>query len=75
MLPPMTNRRLTNNAAGRRKRYKLEHKLSRTDSCSACGSEDLFSGYFDLDDLAVSEDTGEGVRWTTFCNQCGTEQA
>ena len=48
------------------------------DRCPDCGSEDLFSGFFDADDYAfpLGIDTNaavvpEGVRWTTFCNQCG----
>lgn len=41
--------------------------------CPECGSDDLFSGYFDADDLGVNDDTGEGTRWTTWCNQCGEE--
>lgn len=56
-----------------------------TDHCTECGSDNLFSGYFDADDLAVplSKDyaTINGVRmappecrWTTFCNDCGAEQ-
>ena len=49
-----------------------------TDKCQACGSESLFSGFFDEDGLAVplgqGEPTPPGVRWTTFCNDCGEEQ-
>lgn len=45
-----------------------------TDRCSSCESEDLFSGFFDADDLAVSVDNASGTRWTTFCNRCGAEQ-
>lgn len=43
-----------------------------SETCPACGSKDLFSGFFDTDDLAT---TGHGVgdRWTTWCNHCGTE--
>lgn len=44
------------------------------DACIACGSDDLFSGFFDADDLAVTDDRAPGSRWTTFCNQCGAEQ-
>jgi hypothetical protein len=48
-----------------------------TDRCKDCGSEGLFSGWFDADDLARSLGPGEaeppGVRWTTFCNDCGSE--
>lgn len=49
--------------------------------CRDCGSEDLFSGWFDAEDLGFSLDIDtprhlvpDGVRWTTFCNQCGAEQ-
>lgn len=42
-----------------------------TDQCVSCRSGNLFSGFFDRDDLAVSDDSGEGTRWTTFCNECG----
>lgn len=52
-----------------------------TDHCSCCGSDNLFSGFFDADDLGFPLDidtpkdqTPEGVRWTTFCNECGEEQ-
>lgn len=45
--------------------------------CSSCGSDDLFSGHFDADDLGYPLNIGgacpPGVRWTTFCNQCGSE--
>lgn len=50
------------------------------DKCSCCGSESLFSGFFDAEDLAFplnldtpKEQIPEGVRWTTFCNDCGAE--
>lgn len=47
------------------------------DQCPECGSADLFSGWFDADDyavpLALADKTPPGVRWTTFCNQCGSE--
>lgn len=47
------------------------------DRCPYCGSENLFSGHFDADDYAYPLNIGdhqpEGVRWTTFCNQCGSE--
>ena len=47
------------------------------DNCPNCGSDNLFSGHFDADDLAVPLNVGdvtpEDVRWTTFCNQCGEE--
>lgn len=55
-----------------------------SDHCRACGSDNLFSGFFDADDLAVDgkpshlgpsgPSTSPGTRWTTFCNECGTEQ-
>jgi hypothetical protein len=52
-----------------------------SDNCTCCGSESLFSGYFDAEDLAFpldmdtpAEQVPAGVRWTTFCNDCGTEQ-
>jgi hypothetical protein len=42
--------------------------------CPCCGErEELFSGYFDADDLATDDDSGEGTRWTTWCQKCGTE--
>jgi len=48
--------------------------------CPDCGSGSLFSGFFDADDYAVSlaidtpsDRIPEGVRWTTFCNDCGSE--
>ncbi len=48
-----------------------------TSGTCTCGSADLFSGWFDADDLAhplgLGEPTPEGVRWTTFCNECGAE--
>lgn len=47
------------------------------DNCPECGSDSLFSGHFDEEDLAVPQNVGDvtppGVRWTTFCNQCGSE--
>lgn len=47
------------------------------DNCPECGSDNLFSGHFDADDYAYPLNVGdkepEGVRWTTFCNQCGSE--
>ena len=47
------------------------------DRCPDCGSDSLFSGHFDADDLGyplnVGDKTPAGVRWTTFCNQCGAE--
>ncbi len=47
------------------------------DNCPSCGSDNLFSGWFDADDYALPLEMGastpEGVRWTTFCNQCGSE--
>lgn len=53
---------------------------STPDRCPDCGSEDLFSGFFDADDYGFplgidtpKEQVPEGVRWTTFCNQCGAE--
>jgi len=56
-----------------------------TDHCRQCGSDNLFSGYFDHEGYAVPLRVGdgpeylrhmqaEGVRWTTFCQQCGAEQ-
>ena len=49
-----------------------------TDHCRSCGSDDLFSGWFDEDALAVPLSIGDatppGVEWTTFCNVCGEEQ-
>lgn len=46
------------------------------DECPSCGGS-LFSGFFDADDLGfpleVGDPTPEGVRWTTFCNECGDE--
>lgn len=48
---------------------------ARKDDCPACGSSDLFSGWFDADDLAVDGQTpARGTRWTTFCNACGAEK-
>ncbi len=49
-------------------------KTPESDRCVACDSENLFSGFFDADDLAVTDDTHPGTRWTTFCNECGSEQ-
>ena len=57
-------------------------KRRDTDHCSECGSENLFSGHFDGEGLAVpldgpggaSRPTPPGVEWKTFCNQCGAEQ-
>ena len=47
------------------------------DHCPSCGSDDLFSGHFDAEGYAVPLNVGDttppGVRWTTFCNQCGDE--
>lgn len=53
-------------------------KIAGTETCNACGSESLFSGYFDADDLAVDNSIDNptadpAVRWTTFCNDCGEE--
>jgi hypothetical protein len=45
-----------------------------TDHCRGCGSDNLFSGFFGPDDLAVTDDRVPGSRWTTFCNECGEEQ-
>lgn len=48
-------------------------------TCPSCGSDDLFSGHFDADGLAVPVNIDSSpvdllaVRWTTFCNQCGDE--
>jgi hypothetical protein len=44
-----------------------------TDHCRTCGSDNLFSGFFGADDLAVSDDREPGSRYTTFCNECGDE--
>jgi hypothetical protein len=51
------------------------------DHCQACGEDNLFSGFFDADDLGFpldidtpKEQVPEDVRWTTFCNECGAEQ-
>lgn len=62
------------------------HRVLRRapERCPDCKSEDLWSGWFDADDLAVSHDVQDGrerlvaavaagVRWTTFCQQCGSE--
>ena len=50
-------------------------KRSDTDHCSTCGSENLWSGYFDADDLACDGfNATPGTRWTTFCDGCRTEQ-
>lgn len=53
---------------------------AKPDRCRGCGSEDLFSGFFDGEDLAFPlpidarpESIPDDVRWTTFCNQCGDE--
>jgi hypothetical protein len=45
-----------------------------TDRCKACGHTVLFSGFFDENDLAVSDDSAPGTRWTTYCQSCGAEQ-
>jgi hypothetical protein len=51
-----------------------KRRKTDTDHCVGCGSENLFSGFFDADGLGVPDDTGPGWRWTTYCNQCGDEQ-
>jgi hypothetical protein len=43
--------------------------------CATCYSDNLFSGFFDLEGYAVPDDSGDGWRWTTYCNQCGAEQS
>lgn len=47
------------------------------DHCPECGSDNLFSGYFDGEDLGYPINQGDttppDVRWTTFCMQCGEE--
>jgi hypothetical protein len=43
--------------------------------CAVCGSDNLFSGFFDFEGYAVPDDSGDGWRWTTYCNQCGAEQS
>ena len=43
------------------------------DVCRECGSDSLYSGYFDADDLATDDDSKLGTRWTTWCNDCGAE--
>ncbi len=48
-------------------------KKTDTDHCKACGSDNLFSGHYDDEDLAVPNG-GPDTRWTTFCNECGEEQ-
>lgn len=56
-------------------------KTKTSDRCVGCRSDNLFSGFFDADDLAVivtvenpAPGRVPGTRWTTFCNECGTEQ-
>lgn len=44
------------------------------DYCEQCGSESLFSGWFGPDDYATEGDAPDD-RYTTFCNDCGAEQA
>jgi hypothetical protein len=43
--------------------------------CATCGSDNLFSGFFDLEGYGVPDDSGDGWRWTTYCNECGAEQS
>lgn len=45
----------------------------KEDRCASCGSESLFSGFFDTEGLAVPNDSQPGWAWTTFCNDCGAE--
>lgn len=47
-------------------------KTKNSDLCVGCGSENLYSTHVDADGLAVTE--GDGDRYATFCNECGTEQ-
>jgi hypothetical protein len=44
------------------------------DICKACGSDDLFDGFFGRDGLAIDDDRATGSRWTTVCNRCGQFQ-
>lgn len=47
-----------------------------TDHCKACGSDDLFSGFFGKDGLATDgREDGNGSKWDTCCNQCGQFQS
>lgn len=56
-------------------------RSARTDeTCQACGSTSLFSGWFDADGYAFPfnhdtppEHVPPGIRWTTYCNDCGEE--
>lgn len=43
-----------------------------TDECVGCGSSNLYSTHVDEEGNAVVE--GDGDRYATFCNECGTEQ-
>lgn len=49
-------------------------KRPDTDHCVSCGSENLWSNFFDADDLGCNDDSQPGSRWATFCQDCGTEQ-
>lgn len=49
-----------------------------SDHCKCCGSDSLFSGWFDADGFAVTHNitdtTFPDATWQTFCNDCGTQQ-
>lgn len=58
--------------------------MTRRTKCSCGEREDgehgWFDGWFDADDLAFPlnhdtppEQVPPGIRWTTFCNRCGSE--
>ena len=51
-------------------------RTPRTDRCTACGSDSLWSAWVDADGLALPTYTpGQVETYSTFCNDCGTEQA
>lgn len=45
---------------------------AKEDRCATCGSTDLFSGFYDDDDLSVTGPGEKDATWKTFCNQCGS---
>ena len=50
-----------------------------TDHCVGCGSDNLFSGYFDPEtELAVTQSVwshDDPAVYMTFCNECGERQS